>query len=58
MTDLERIQEICKNLEQTINNMTESKLITSDNHMFAKSRASKATLRNKLKEVKKKHNIK
>tara|TARA_R110000823_G_scaffold203591_1_gene334642 strand:- start:222 stop:398 length:177 start_codon:yes stop_codon:yes gene_type:complete len=58
MTELERAQEICKNLEQTIRNMTESKVLVSTNHMFTGSRASKSVLRSKLKYVKKKHNIK
>jgi len=53
----EKVEEILKNLEQTYNNMSESKSLISDNPMFKPTRASKAMIKRKIEQMKKKYNL-
>lgn len=57
MTTKERAIHICKNLQNTYDNMKDSKVLISANPMFRPTRASKATIKRKLDEVKRKHKL-
>mgnify|MGYP003682166895 CR=1 FL=1 len=57
MTERERAIHICKNLQHTYDNMKDTNTLISANPMFKPTRASKATIKRKLDEVKRKHKL-
>ena len=53
----EKVLEIYNNLQNTYNNMSDRHVLVSDNSMFKPARASKAMIKRKMDEIKRKYNL-
>lgn len=53
----EKVLEIYKNLQHTYDTMKDSKVMVASNPMFKPSRASKASIKRKLDEIKRKYKL-